>query len=185
MVLANAVFGEPVPPAKFINHGEFEVIKGIFSQRICDIQKFMESSRALGLQPTWRVFDDDPSEPELQLSNLDSDSLCLIAMSSSFQAYRKKPPNKDGVEYLVEIGPSNIFPKSGNVRELVFFLPKSLSPKKCIHFEGATAPYAISFEKKAGKLVRRIDALDAEEACFIAALKKAGAIPRNLPVSQK
>lgn len=185
MVLANAAFGEPVPPAKFINHGDFEVIKGIFSQRICDIQNFLESSRALGLQPTWRFFDDDPSEPELQLSNLDSDSLCLIAMSASFQVYRHKPPNKDGIVYPEKIGPRDVFPKDAKVSELIFVLPKSLAPKKCIHFEGATVPYEITFEKKAGKLVRRIDALDAEEACFIAALKKKGVIPSKLPVVHK
>jgi hypothetical protein len=35
------------------------------------------------------------------------------------------------------------------------------------------------------KLIRRIDRADPDEACFIAALKKTGTIPRNLPVSQK
>ncbi len=184
-VLANSAFGEPVSPAKIINHGEFEVMKNIFSQRICDIQKFMESSRALGLQPTWRVFDDDPSEPELQLSDLDSDSLCLIAMSSSFQAYRHKPPNKDGIVYPEKIGPKDIFPKGANVSELIFVLPKSAATQKCVTFEGPLVPYVIIIEKKDGKLVRRIDRTDADEDCFIAALKKKGAIPSKLPVVHK
>jgi hypothetical protein len=156
----------------FITQSEFEAVRRLFSSDKCDIQKFFAESKVLGFKPTWRLFDDSPDEPEGQLADLDSDSLCLIAMSSSFQAYRKKPPNKDGLIYSVAIGPENLFPKHTQVSELIFFLPKSLTPKRCIPSEGATLPYTITVTKKDGKLVRRIDALDAQEECFIAILKK-------------
>jgi hypothetical protein len=172
-------------PAKNITSDDFDLIKEMFSHRECDIPKFFEVSKALGLVSTWRQFDDSPDEPVGQLADLGSESLCLIAMSSSFQAYRHKPPNKDGIVYSDRIGPKDVFPKDANVSELVFFLPKSLAPKKCVTFEGPLVPYVIIIEKKDGKLVRRIDRTDADEDCFIAALKKKGAIPRNLPVSQK
>jgi hypothetical protein len=155
-----------------ITQREFEAVRKPFSTDKCDIQKFFTESKVLGFKPTWRLFDDSPDEPEGQLADLDSDSLCLIAMSSSFQAYRKKPPNKDGLIYSGAIGPKNVFPKHEQVSELIFFLPKSLAPKSCILPGGATLPYTISVKKKDGKLVRRIDALDAQEECFVAVLKK-------------
>lgn len=156
----------------FITQNEFEAVRKLFSSDKCDIQKFLAESKELGFKPTWQLFDDSPDKPEGQLADLDSDSLCLIAMSSSFQAYRKKPSNKDGQIYSAAIGPKNVFPKHTQVSELIFFLPKSLAPKSCALFEGATLPYTISVKKKDGKLVRRIDALDAQEECFVAVLKK-------------
>lgn len=156
----------------FISLKDFEAVRKLFSSDNCDTQNFFAESKALGFKPTWRLFDDSPDEPESQLTDLDSDSLCLIAMSSSFQAYRKKPPNEDGLIYSAAIGPKNVFPKYTQVSELIFFLPKSLAPKSCILFEGATLPYLISIKKKDGKLIRRIDAQDAQEECFIAVMKK-------------
>lgn len=156
----------------FITQSEFEAVRKLFSSDKCDIQKFFVESKALGFQPTWRLFDDSPDEPEGQLTDLDPDSLCLISMSSSFQAYRKKPPNKDGLIYSGAIGQKNVFPKQAQVSELILFLPKSLAPKNCVLSEGATLPYTISVKKKEGKLVRRIDALDAQEKCFVEVLKK-------------
>lgn len=155
-----------------ITKKEFEAVRKIFSSDKCDIQKFYAESKALDFKPTWRLFDDPPDEPEGQLADLDTDSLCLIAMSSSFQAYQTKPPNKDGLIHSAKVGPENVFPKHKQVSELVFFLPKSLAPKSCVLFEGATRPYTISVKKKDGRLVRRIDAMDAQEECFIKSLKK-------------
>lgn len=182
---ASALVAQAASPGKYITSNDFDLVKEMFSHRECGIQKFFEISKALGFASTWRQFDDLPDEPVGQLEDLGSESLCLIAMSSSFQAYRHKPPNKDGIVYSEKIGYEDVFPKGTNVSELVFFLPKSLAPKKCVTFEGPLVPYVIIIEKKDGKIVRRIDRTDADEDCFIAALKKKGTIPRNLPVSQK
>ena len=156
------VFAQAPIKNNFISQEEFLNIRKLFSSERCDIDKFIDESGFQGFRSVWRFYDDSPDEPEGQLADLGAESLCLIVMSSSFQAYRHKPPNKDGIVYPEKIGPKDIFPKGANVSELIFTLPKSLAPQKCVNFEGATAPYAISFEKKAGKLVRRIDALDAQ-----------------------
>lgn len=171
-LLSCSVLAQTPAQDGFITQKEFEAVRKLFSSDKCDVQRFYAESMTLGFKPTWRLFDDSPDEPEGQLADLDPDSLCLIAMSSSFQAYRKKPPNKDGLIYSAAIGPKNVFPKHTQVSELVFFLPKSLTPKSCVLFEGATLPYTISVEKKDGKLARRIDALDAQEECFVKVLKK-------------
>ncbi len=156
----------------YITREEFEAVRMSFSSDRCDTQRFFAVSEALGFKPTGRQFDDASDEPEYLLRDLGTDALCLIAMSSSFQAYGRKPPNKEGVIHRTAIGPENVFPERSQVSELIFFLPKSLAPKSCATLEGATLPYVIMVEKKNGKLVRRIDSTDADEDCFIAVMKK-------------
>ena len=175
--LSCGIFAQTTPQDGLITLKDFQAVRKMFSSEKCDIRNFLAQSEVLGFRPTWQLFDDAPGEPEGQLTDLGSDSLCLIAMSSSFQAYRNNRANKEGVVYPVEIGPKNVFPKRAHVNELVFFLPKSLAPKSCALPEGATLPYTISVGKKDGKLVRRIDALDVPEDCFIAVLKKKNLIP--------
>lgn len=56
--------------------------------------------------------------------------------------------------------------------EVNFFLPRRLTSKNCVQFEGATAPYLITISKSKDKLQRDIRRTDADEACFIAEAKK-------------
>ncbi len=171
--LLSSVSSAQVPAQDdFITREEFEAVRKMFSFDKCDIPTFAAQSKVLGFKATWRFFDDSPDEPEGQLSDLDSDSLCLIAMSSSFQAYRLKPPEKNGRVYSVAIRPENVFPENLKVSELEFYLPKSLAPKSCTPFEGASVPYKISVKKKDGWLTRRFNMTDTDDECFIAVLKK-------------
>lgn len=182
--LAHGVLAKSLGRVEYIGGIDFHKVLDAFSSSVCDSDRFLSVSKALGFSPTWRQFDDDPVNGESPLSDLDSDSLCLISLSSSFKAYRVTR-NQDGSHRSAVVGRGDVFPNGARVNRLYFSLPKSPVTEKCVTFGGPLVPYVIIIEKKNGKLVRRIDRTDADEDCFIAALKKKGAIPSKLPVSHK
>jgi hypothetical protein len=151
-----------------ITEAEFRQVFGMFSSTNCSIDIFLKKSEALGFKATWAEYDE---LEEMPLSELSANSLCLIALSSSFQAY-KTSKSREGDQTSIEIGSENVFPKNKEVSELVFVLPKSLTPKSCLKFEGATTPYVISVKKSDGRLIRDIRRTDADEKCFVKFLNK-------------
>lgn len=136
----------------------------------CDVPTFLQVSKELGLEPVWSEYDDLEKHP---LSDLSRDSLCLIALSSSFEAYQTVK-SKSGHGSLVSAGPENTFPSDRPVTEVVFSLPRSLSAKSCVTLEGATAPYVITIRRANGKLVRDIRRTDSNEECFVSSVQKRG-----------
>lgn len=158
------------PANNVLTKSDIQQVLRMFSTAPCDISEFSKSSQSLGFKPFWTEYDD---LKEMPLSVLDQDSLCLIALSASFKAYRMAK-TKDGDKELTLAAPENRFPENKSVVEVTFFLPRLLISKNCVQFEGATAPYLITISKSRGKLQRDIRRTDADEACFIAEAKKKG-----------
>ncbi|MGL6016369.1 MAG: hypothetical protein ACRCZU_09905 [Selenomonadaceae bacterium] len=153
-----------------ITETEAHQVMGSFSIGQCNVPAFLKATEKLGFQSLWSEYDSLDKHP---LSDLDPDAMCLIALSSSFETYRTIR-SKDGSESLVAAGKENTFPSSTPVTEVVFSLPRPLAPKSCVAFEGATVPYVITVRKVNGKLVRDIRRTDANQQCFVSAIKKKG-----------
>ncbi len=174
LLLAALVVFEGVAQADskndLVTQSDVQKILSAHSTGSCDIPTFLQASKELGLEPVWSEYDDMEKHP---LSDLSRESLCLIALSSSFETYRTEK-SKSGRERLVSAGPENTFPSDRPVTEVVFSLPRSLTAKSCVTFEGATAPYVIVIKRVNGKLVRDIRRTDANEECFVSTVKKKG-----------
>lgn len=150
-----------------LNKSDIQKVLKTFSTGPCNISEFSKSSQNLGFEPVWAEYDD---LDEMPLTVLDQDSLCLIALSSSFQSYQR---TKNGGELIVA-GPENTIPENKPIVEVTFYLPMLLAPKSCVKFEGATVPYVVTISKNRGKLKRDIRRTDADEACFVAEVIKKG-----------
>ena len=150
-----------------LTKSDIQKVLRTFSTGPCNISEFSKSSQNLGFEPVWTEYDD---LEEMPLTALDQDSLCLIALSSSFQSYQR---TKNGGALIVA-GPENAIPENKPVVEVTFYLPRRLAPQSCVKFEGATVPYVVTISKSHGKLKRDIRRTDADEACFVAEVKKNG-----------
>jgi hypothetical protein len=152
-----------------ISASDFQAVAGAFSKGACDVPLFLRVSKGFGFKAVWLEYD---GLEEWPMSDLDADVLCLMALSSAFQAYEYKTLKGEMVRRPV--GPVGYFPPSASVSEIDFFAPKSLVPKRCVGFKGATVPFVITISKVDGKLHRVVRKMDADESCFVAAIKQKG-----------
>lgn len=89
------------PANHILTKSDIQQVLRMFSTVPCDISEFSKSSQSLGFKPFWTEYDD---LEEMPLIVLDQDSLCLIALNSSFKAYRMTK-TKDGDKELTLAAP--------------------------------------------------------------------------------
>ncbi len=160
--------------AEALTAADFAQLLRQFSTKSCDIDKYMEESTRLGLNPTWSDWD---QSDKLPLSQLSRDDLCLISLSSSADFYRYIK-QKDGQVIPIKVGGGQKFPSGVRVEKIDFSLPRALVPKHCLTYEGPSAPFSINVTKENSRLVHHILRLDTDQACFSKALRKKGLLPR-------